>query len=387
MDAFGLEALLRPVGMAAFARDHYAKAPFLASRGDSNYYDGLFSLDDLDRFVACRPSYTLAFAIDADRKIATEEYAEIGGDIDPLRLFQCFENGATIVLREVEAYFPALARLCRSAQTGFHAPFNTNVYWSPPGGRCFPIHYDAKDVFVLQLSGSKRWRVYRPHVELPLRHQHCYDALPEEGLLADYTLRAGDLLYCPRGFSHFVAAEDEASLHISLTSFPYLWADLLNRALVQLVERDAAFRASLPAGFVTEDADALQEQFADLAKRFVSMAQLKPARDALARELAASRPLREKARESARAASALSLDSRIEADVDAFHLVEPGPDAVRLMGQGKEITFRPETYSDLVFALRTARYRGRDLPGDMDGEAKLDLLRTLARNGFVTVVE
>src|SRR3974390_2886707 len=210
MNAFGLQQMMSPVSVEAFCADYFERAPLHVARNDAGFYERLCSLEELDAFVEnCRPPYTKAFAIDERRKIATEEFADANGQVDALRLFRLFGEGATVVFREVEAHFPALASLCRSVEKHVNAPGGANVYWAPAGGRCFPVHYDAKDVFALQLSGSKRWRLYAPQRPLPLPTQHCYDGLPDEGLLRECDLRAGDMLYCPRGFPHSVSAGDE----------------------------------------------------------------------------------------------------------------------------------------------------------------------------------
>ena len=37
-----------------------------------------------------------------------------------------------------------------------------NAYLSPPSARGLELHFDFHDVFVLQLDGAKRWRVWEP---------------------------------------------------------------------------------------------------------------------------------------------------------------------------------------------------------------------------------
>jgi len=385
MRMFEVEDMLRPVGMAEFGRTYFERAPLFVARGEPAYHERLFSLRELDKFHSCcRPPYAKVFAIDSRRKIATEEFADASGEVDSLRLFDLFEQGATIVYREIENHFPALAALCRSAEKRFNSPFTANVYWAPAGGQCFPIHFDAKDVFALQVSGSKRWRVYCPYVELPLRYQHCHEKMPDEGFLAEFDLRAGDLLYCPRGFPHLVTAANEPSLHISLSTFPYTWADVLNRVMADVFDRNPSFRASLPPGSLLNRGDELHRTFADLVNRFAEAARLEPALDVIAREFVAGRPpCNVNAREVAQQANALSLDSWIESNPETFYSLVREREEIQLVGLRKEIRFDASAFQSLNFALQTARYQIRQLPGELENEAKLDLLRTLLLNGFV----
>jgi hypothetical protein len=387
MRRLGLNEILWPTSIAEFTRTYFESAPLHLSRGKADYFADLFCLEDLDRFLHfAKPSYTKAFAIDSRRKIEPAEYADASGLADPLRLFQLYEAGATIVLREIEGHFPRLDVLCRSAEKHFCSPFVANIYWAPPQGQSFPIHFDAKDVFVLQIAGSKSWRLYQPRYLLPLSHQHCYDDMPDEGFLEDFNLRAGDSLYCPRGFPHLVRAADSASLHISLSTFPHTWADLMRRVMADLCERNPLFRASLPPAFIGSDAG-VQETFAALVKRFADAARIHPALDALTREFVASRPARpEDLRRRHHQATTLSLESLIESNPDALYMIEPDQCAVRLTGLGKDIKFDASALDDLVFALKTPRYKISETPGALEPDAKLDLFQTLVLYGFVDVV-
>jgi lysine-specific demethylase/histidyl-hydroxylase NO66 len=36
------------------------------------------------------------------------------------------------------------------------------MYLTPPGTQGFAPHYDDVEVFILQLEGKKRWRLYEP---------------------------------------------------------------------------------------------------------------------------------------------------------------------------------------------------------------------------------
>ena len=50
-------------------------------------------------------------------------------------------------------------------------PVQANAYATPAGAQGFAVHHDTHDVFVLQVAGEKRWLVYEPALELPLKDQ------------------------------------------------------------------------------------------------------------------------------------------------------------------------------------------------------------------------
>ncbi|MGC1862451.1 MAG: hypothetical protein WA733_15385 [Methylocystis sp.] len=76
----------------------------------------------------------------------------------------------------------------------------------------------------------------------------------------------------------------------------------------------------------------------------------------------------------------------IESNPDALHLIEPEQCTVRLTGLGKDIKFDASALDDLVFALKTPRYKIGETPGALEPDAKLDLFQTLVLYGFVDVV-
>ena len=49
-----------------------------------------------------------------------------------------------------------------------------NMYVTPPSARGFDVHFDYEDVIIIQVHGSKRWRLWEPdrkvgQLRLPLR--------------------------------------------------------------------------------------------------------------------------------------------------------------------------------------------------------------------------
>ena len=98
---------------------------------------------------------------------------------------------------------------CRSPATAAQLeaflghPAQANAYYTPRGSQGLPVHHDTHEVISLQVAGEKRWLVYEPVLELPLKNQRYRSELgaPGEPVL-DVTLRAGDTIYLPRGWLH-----------------------------------------------------------------------------------------------------------------------------------------------------------------------------------------
>ena len=85
----------------------------------------------------------------------------------------------------------------------------------PARSQGFAVHHDTHDVLVLQVAGEKRWLLYEPLLELPLKHQRYSPALAHGQPTDDLVLRAGDTLYLPRGWLHQAETSTTDSLHLT----------------------------------------------------------------------------------------------------------------------------------------------------------------------------
>jgi ribosomal protein L16 Arg81 hydroxylase len=76
-------------------------------------------------------------------------------------------------------------------------------------------HYDFRDLIILQVEGSKRWRIYGPRVVRPARTSYVNEP-PQTPPLLDTLLQAGDMLFMPAGFWHVCDNGPDRSLHLGL---------------------------------------------------------------------------------------------------------------------------------------------------------------------------
>ncbi|MGO7984355.1 JmjC domain-containing protein, partial [Rhizobium johnstonii] len=73
-----------------------------------------------------------------------------------------FAAGATIVLQGLHRLWPPLIDFTRLLIDDLGHPAQVNAYVTPASSQGFDPHYDTHDVFVLQVSGEKHWRVDEP---------------------------------------------------------------------------------------------------------------------------------------------------------------------------------------------------------------------------------
>src|SRR5207253_2896853 len=116
----------------------------------------------------------------------------------------------------------------------FHCPVHGNLYLTPAQSQGFDAHFDAHEVFALQLDGVKHWRLYGLAAVLPLACEKANVPRSSLGPPQEVRLEAGDLLYIPRGHAHEAFTSDQPSLHLTIGINVYRWSDLLQHALKDL---------------------------------------------------------------------------------------------------------------------------------------------------------
>jgi Cupin superfamily protein len=231
-----------------------------------------------------------------------------------------------------------LAALCRALEKVFSAHFQTNVYLSPPNAQGFGTHFDSHDVFVLQIVGSKVWTLNDTLIELPLHEQRFQKDKHVPGpATQELTIRAGDLLYCPRGLFHSARSTDEVSLHVTLLENFIQHADFGT-----ILER-----------FATDFVTSRRPDFSGL---------LDDQND-----------------------TAITLDSRVSPRPHLIYRLQQEGDGVILLFGATRLMFPAAVREPLSFALTEASFKVGVLPGRLDDAGKLVLIRRLLREGLLEV--
>jgi lysine-specific demethylase/histidyl-hydroxylase NO66 len=334
-----------------------------------------------------RPGFRLA---KAGEKLATSAYS---GDIswrpEPFtgvanvpRVVDEVGRGATVVLQGLHLTTHPLAVYCRELEARLGHPVQANAYLTPRQSQGLPVHHDTHDVFVLQVAGTKRWLVYDPVLELPLREQR-YDpelGAPGETVL-DVVLGPGDTLYLPRGWLHQALTSDEDSLHLTIGVNVVPWIAAL-RAAVDRCADDVEFRRSVPA-----DGRGGEELLERLAARLDPAEVAAAARERFVRT---RRPIRERGLAELRALDELAAGTRVERRETVIADLTETPDgrALALAFEGKHVRFPQFVRPELEYLLgATEPFAVDELPGGLDEAGRLVLVRRLVREGFLRLVE
>jgi lysine-specific demethylase/histidyl-hydroxylase NO66 len=380
-----LARAIEPVDADTFAGEYWETKPLHVPRSEPGRFDDLLSAEDAERLVTepglRHPAFRL---VKAGARLDAGEYtSDVGwrpvpftGTADVGRVVAEFEAGATVVLQGLHLNRRALAEYCRALEAWLGHPVQANAYLTPRHSQGLPVHHDTHDVFVLQVSGRKRWLVYEPALELPLKHQRHHPELGAPGApVLDVVLAPGDTLYLPRGWLHEALTSDEDSLHITVGVNVYTWVDAVRAALARC-EREVEFRRA-----VTDDGSVetlLELLGAELAAERVE--------DERRRSfVVARRPILAGQLSQLRALDAIGPDARVERRPTVIaDLVDEGDGRVALVFEGKRVRF-PGVAAAALERVLSGEARVGDLPGLDDG-GRLVFVRRLVREGFLQIV-
>ena len=287
-------------------------------------------------------------------------------------------DGATIVLQGLHLNWPPLARFCRALESELGEPVQANAYFTPKASQGLAVHHDTHDVLVLQVSGEKRWLVYDPVLELPLRDQRYTRALGEPGdVVEDVVLRAGDTLYLPRGWLHEAVTSETDSLHLTIGINVYTWLDAVRAALEECAA-EVEYRRSVPAGGVPPG-----ELLDALARRLTPASVVDRKRQ---RFLKGRRPILDGQLTQLRELERLSQDTPVERRPTVLADVSTADGAVTLSFSGKRIRFPGHARDPVAYVARVdGVFTPADLPGSLDDDSRLVLVRRLVREGFLRI--
>lgn len=259
-----LDLLLSPIGEEEFFRDHWERRHLYVKRADPEHFAMVFSASDLPQVIAAAVQamrHQPPHEVPCIEIIArAQEPRAVAASPTVARVFAALESGATVRLNQLHRYWPPMRSFVLQLQSELGFIPGLSVYCSPPDGRGLGTHFDAHDNIVVQIAGSKRWRV-GPGPELPLetvpllpfetREEMLRYRVPEPAFTAsaeleEIILSPGDVLYIPRGTLHDVQAIGTFTVHLSFGIQQITWIDFIAALAASAGLRDPRLRRSIP---------------------------------------------------------------------------------------------------------------------------------------------
>src|SRR5436190_2960912 len=179
----------------------------------------------------------------------TQEFVERGRSrrrLNKAKFYDYMANGATLQINWLEEHSVAAKRLCLEVARFAGAQTSGNAYMSFAGDGSFGQHWDTHDVFVIQMIGRKRWRLFSPTFPLPLTYQtndRSGHACPAEPAL-ELNMEEGDVMYVPRGWWHHVIPLQLGSFHLSVGTYAPSLFDYVIQTSAKYFEQQIGMRRS-----------------------------------------------------------------------------------------------------------------------------------------------
>ncbi|MFJ9894125.1 cupin domain-containing protein [Streptomyces sp. NPDC091280] len=229
-----------------FFTEYFNKKPMLrknAVPGDPRDILSLRKLDQLVNLEVIRPPY-IKVNLKGDgvpeqgysRNVVVQGQT-ITDTVDPEKIYELYRAGATVTWCSLNHIVPEMRDFTRVISEKMAVRTDTVAFLTPSAKKGYPPHHDPVDLFIVQLEGSKHWKLWNPPTpRLGNNAQYTLEGLGEPEI--EVSLQPGDVLYLPYGTPHAATAEGSGSLHLSIMMRPRMWRDLLRETLDDLVGAD-----------------------------------------------------------------------------------------------------------------------------------------------------
>lgn len=394
-----LDLLLSPVGEEEFFRDYWERRHLYVKRDDSEQFAMVFSPSDLPQVIAAaaeamrhQPPHE-APMIDVIAR--AEGPLTVAASPTAAGVYAEFESGSTVRLNQLPHYWPPMRSYIRRLEREIGFIVSVSAYCAPADGRGAGAHFDEHDTLVVQIAGSKRWRI-GPGPALPLetvpllpfetrdemrRHRVPTPAYTRRDDREEIILSPGDFLYLPRGFTHDVQAMDTFTVHLTFGIQQITWIDFIGALAASAGLRDPRLRRSIPAGYHRTQPEAMQ---AAADEALAAIAESASAPEAF-RSIAGQFDLisaDDNSFDWIEAAAALTPETRIELAPAISIAYEANDDEVALVA-GATRLLGPLSYTEAFsFVAYSRSLAANEIPGVLAPGEQLAIARRLVRERF-----
>ncbi|GLE09294.1 hypothetical protein PINS_up020903 [Pythium insidiosum] len=248
------EWLIHPMTREEFYAKYWERRPLVIKRKAPKYYDGWFSKDEIDRILK---EHTLEYGADLDlTKYVdnTRHTLNPDGAATAKTVWKHYNDGCSVRLLCPQKFSDPMWKLLSILEGEWNCMVGSNVYLTPAGTQGFAPHYDDIEAFLLQVEGTKHWKVYAPLDEMTtLPRYPSGNFQPDEigSPILEVDLEEGDLLL----LSARKPPRTKHSLHVTVSTGQqntignYLEL-LLPQAVASAISNNVSLRRSLPLNYL-----------------------------------------------------------------------------------------------------------------------------------------
>ncbi len=383
--------LVAPIGIKTFFEKYWEKN-FLHIGHNSGYFDNVLTAEDVDGFLSQQNLHPDGMRLVNNKQlVGTKEWTKtetlLGGAIktivSPEKVFDLFDQGATIILNAAEKTIPRLAKACIAIEQELKIRVQSNIYITPSNSQGFAAHYDVHDIFTMQVKGPKTWKLYGTTKELP----HTFNPLAElPPLVKEIEMNSGDFLYIPRGVIHEAFSSSGSTIHVNFSCKPRYGFHMLER-LAELAEEDVFFRRTIPHGFSNDlEREEYECQFREKLKGLLEKVSVRELIEFQKEDMISNQTLDFNGRlTNLLKVEQLSLNTKVCRRNGFEYSVKKHTKGLEIKFGQKKTLIPAFVETDLFFG--DTAFMISDLKGLITGDGKLTLVSKLIKDGFLQIVE
>jgi ribosomal protein L16 Arg81 hydroxylase len=237
------QELIAPLGQSEFLSLLHNRTLTFRPGSGTNRYAGLLEWDTVRSLIERGVIPHDKFRVTWNRRLVNAHLYLQHGKVNADNFARLIGQGVSVVTNPVESYIPSMDALCKDIAAQVGEKTVADVIMTAGRGGALKLHYDLFDLIVLQLAGSKRWKIYGPPVTDPVKGMPKQEP-PQTEPLFDRELQVGDFLFMPAGFWHLCENGPGFSLHVAILMKPPTGWHAVKALLPELL-REELFRIRL----------------------------------------------------------------------------------------------------------------------------------------------
>ncbi|MGZ8337147.1 MAG: JmjC domain-containing protein [Allosphingosinicella sp.] len=219
--------------------------------------DDLFSVEDLEALLLQEGLKSVRVTVNGVSVDLNLMGVIRHGRLQPLALRKLTKQGASIILLDIERHLPRLWALACDAERRLQDRVKIGAISSFSKLPALRAHYDEWDLILIQIEGSKLWRLFGECVDCGTPN-HPGVTVPSE-VSATVMMKPGDVLFVPAGLHH-QCESDGFSLHVGIMVEHATMKELLHDLFDRHPSLNRPLRTALGREPLAEQFDALGEE-------------------------------------------------------------------------------------------------------------------------------